>query len=61
MIKPNRAPLDVVSAKERLLTPFSYKWLKFKAKYLGLSTERGNQNGNTSHNNSHLPSARVHR
>lgn len=41
MMKRSPIIIDAVSAKERLKTPFSYKWLKFKTGFFGLVLMRG--------------------
>lgn len=37
----NRSLLDAVTAKQRLSTPFSYTWLKFKTGFFGLTLLKG--------------------
>jgi hypothetical protein len=41
MLKNLSPILDIISAKERLRIPFSYKWLKFKVGFFGLVLHRG--------------------
>ena len=41
MKKRKGSTSDIVSAKERLSTPFRYKWLKFKTGFFGLVLQRG--------------------
>jgi len=41
MSKRRPSIYDQVSAKERLTTPFSYRWLKFKIKFFGLAAMTG--------------------
>ncbi len=41
MMKLIKMNFDTVSSKERLKTPFSYKWLKFKTNLLSFTLKRG--------------------